>query len=51
MAKLNPMRDKNEGMYSGGKGKTPVTKVFVQKVAEGTTSDGLSWRVKVMAKK
>ena len=23
---LNPIRDKNEGMYRGGEGKTPVTK-------------------------
>ena len=42
------MRDENEGTYWGGGGKTPVTTVCPQKVAEGKVFYDLSWRVKAM---
>ena len=55
---LKPMRDKNEGARTGGgrggrggaggEGKTPVTTRRVQRVVEGKTSEGLSWRVNVI---
>lgn len=48
---LNPMRDNNEGTYvAGGKGMTPVTTAFAQKIAEGKTSEELGWKAKVMEK-
>ena len=46
---LNPMRDKNEGTYRGGEGTTPIPQL-VQKIAEGSTSYELSWKVKVIIK-
>ena len=45
------MHDKNEGMYRGGEGKTPVTTSCCPKVAEDTTSYELSWIIKMMIKK
>ena len=43
---LNPMRGKNEGMYPGGEGKTPVTTACSEgRLLRVKLTHGLSWRI------
>ena len=42
------MRDEDEGKYRGGRREDPCEHDLVQKVAQGKTPYGLSWRVQAI---